>query len=153
MLKILVSSCLLGHPVRYDAQSKPVEHPLLQQWQAEGRLVGFCPEQASGLPTPRPPAERRGELICTEDGSDMTTAFTKGAHQALVQCQRQDIRVALLKESSPSCGSTTIYDGQFRGHKIPGMGLTAEQLQATGIMVFSENQLEELANFLRQIEK
>lgn len=48
--KVLVSACLLGQPVRYDGRASG--HPdLLQQWQAEGRVVPLCPEVAGGLPT------------------------------------------------------------------------------------------------------
>lgn len=153
MLKILISSCLLGIPVRYDGQSKPVQHPWLRQWHDEGRLIAICPELAGGLPTPRPPAERTHNRIMTEDRTDVTDAFTHGARQTLALCQQQGIQIALLKESSPSCGSTNIYDGEFRGRKIPGMGLTTEWLRRAGMTVFSENQIDELADFLRKLEK
>lgn len=116
--KILVSACLLGCPVRYDAQSKPVNHPVLQRWHANGWLVPFCPEQAGGLPTPRPAAELQQDgRVMTGEGKDVTAPFLKGAEQALALCQQQKIKYALLKESSPSCGSTNIYDGHFRGKK------------------------------------
>ncbi|HBF30641.1 2-thiouracil desulfurase family protein, partial [Rhizobium sp.] len=57
MDKILISACLMGRPVRYDGKGKPLHHAAIVRWQEEGRLVVFCPEQAGGLPTPRPPAE------------------------------------------------------------------------------------------------
>ena len=60
--KILISACLLGRPVRYDGKGKPLHHPAIARWQAEGRIVGYCPEQAGGLPTPRPPAEIEGGM-------------------------------------------------------------------------------------------
>lgn len=57
--KVLVSRCLLGHPVRYDGgASGPYDR--LAQWQAQGRVVALCPEVAGGLPTPRAPAEIPG---------------------------------------------------------------------------------------------
>lgn len=143
--KILVSACLLGCPARYDGQSKPVNHPLLQRWHANGWLVPYCPEQAGGLPTPRPAAEiQQDGRVMTGEGKDVTSAFLKGAEQALALCQQQKIKYALLKESSPSCGSHDIYDGQFRGRKIPGEGITAHLLKAHGIRIFSEQQIDEL---------
>jgi len=143
--KILVSACLLGCPVRYDAQSKPVNHPLLQRWHANGWLVPFCPEQAGGLPTPRPAAELQQDgRVMTGEGKDVTAPFLKGAEQALALCQQQKIRYALLKESSPSCGSNNIYDGHFRGKKIPGEGMTSHLLRTHGIRIFSEQQIDEL---------
>ena len=54
MKRLLVSACLLGQPIRYDGQSKPVPDARLERWATEGRLVPFCPECAAGLPTPRP---------------------------------------------------------------------------------------------------
>ena len=58
--RILVSSCLLGERVRYDGADANAASAALDRWQAEGRLVPFCPEVAGGLPVPRPPAEIDG---------------------------------------------------------------------------------------------
>jgi Uncharacterized conserved protein len=144
-----VSACLLGCPVRYDGQSKPVIHPLLQRWQANGWIIPFCPEQAGGLPTPRPPAEIQADgRVMTAEGRDVTAPFVKGAEQALAVCQQQKIRYALLKENSPSCGSTHIYDGHFRGKKIPGEGVTTHLLKTHHVQVFSETQIDEMFNSL-----
>jgi uncharacterized protein YbbK (DUF523 family) len=143
--KILVSACLLGCPVRYDGQSKPVEHTLLQRWHANGWLVPFCPEQAGGLPTPRPAAEIQTDgRVMTAASHDVTTAFVRGAEQALTLCQQQHIQYAILKESSPSCGSTNIYNGQFSGQKISGQGVTTRLLREHDIQVFSEHNLNDL---------
>ena len=131
--------------MRYDAQSKPVNHPVLQRWHANGWLVPFCPEQAGGLPTPRPAAELQQDgRVMTGGGKDVTAPFLKGAEQALALWQQQKIKYALLKESSPSCGSTNIYDGHFRGKKIAGEGMTSHLLRTHGIRIFSEQQIDEL---------
>ncbi|ERK09691.1 2-thiouracil desulfurase family protein [Serratia fonticola] len=47
--KILLSACLAGFNVRYNASSKTVIDTTLQQWQKEGRLVVCCPVAASPL--------------------------------------------------------------------------------------------------------
>lgn len=148
MDKILVSACLLGAPVRYDGASKAIEHGLLTQWLQQGRLVPLCPEQAGGLSTPRPPAERVGERVITVQGQDVTPAFLQGAEQALAVCIKHKIRFAVLKENSPSCGSTTAYDGTFQGKLIAGQGVTTERLRQQGIEVVSEMQLAQLAEKL-----
>jgi uncharacterized protein YbbK (DUF523 family) len=49
-----------------------------------------------------------------------------------------------LKESSPSCGSSQVYDGSFQGNKIPGQGVTAALLMKNDIEVYSEQNIEEL---------
>ncbi len=153
MHKILVSSCLLGQPVRYDGQSKGLTSNMLTQWLQEKRVVAFCPEVAGGLPTPRPPAEINLEKVIAVTGEDVTDEFQLGAEKALALCKSQQIKFALLKESSPSCGRNTIYDGSHRGVKVAGMGLTAEKLVKAGIQVFSEEQLPELMAALAIVEK
>lgn len=156
MHKILISSCLLGNPVRYDGNSQNIDHPLIRQWQNEGRLVSVCPEVSGGLPVPRPPAElqivKDGEgeniQVITIDGLNVTQAFGKGAAMALQLCRQHQIQMAILKQSSPSCGSQQIYDGRFSGVKVPGEGLTCRLLRQHGITVFSEQTLHQAADFL-----
>ena len=57
-MKILVSKCLLGENCRYCGDNCKNEHVLALK--ARYTLVGVCPEQDGGLPTPRQPAERLG---------------------------------------------------------------------------------------------
>ncbi|UNP88641.1 DUF523 domain-containing protein [Aeromonas encheleia] len=147
-LRVLVSACLLGQPVRYDGQSKGILSDWLSTLGAEGRTLAFCPEVAGGLPTPRPPAERQGELVMTASGLDVTAEFDRGAELALEICLAQGIRFALLKEGSPSCGSGRIYNGRFEGVSMAGEGKTTALLRRHGIRVFSEDQLPELASAL-----
>ncbi|MNF78042.1 hypothetical protein D3C85_1012920 [compost metagenome] len=147
-LRVLVSACLLGQPVRYDGQSKGILSDWLSSLGAEGRTLAFCPEVAGGLPTPRPPAERQGELVMTASGLDVTAEFDRGAELALEICLAQGIRFALLKEGSPSCGSGRIYNGRFEGVSMAGEGKTTALLRRHGIAVFSEDQLPELASAL-----
>ncbi|KTA83568.1 DUF523 domain-containing protein [Aeromonas salmonicida] len=143
--RVLVSACLLGQPVRYDGQSKGIVSDWLNELGAEGRTQSFCPEVAGGLPTPRPPAERQGDLVLTASGLDVTAEFDRGAELALALCLAQGIRFALLKEGSPSCGSRRIYNGRFEGVSVAGEGKTTALLRRNGIAVFSEDQLPELA--------
>ncbi|TKB45383.1 DUF523 domain-containing protein [Thalassotalea mangrovi] len=153
MQKILISSCFLGNKVRYDGQAKSLLHPQLQTWQQQGRLVVICPEVAGDLPVPRPRAEQSGDKVIDEFGNDVTRAFTQGAAKALALCQQQGIRLALLKEYSPSCGANMIYDGTFSGTRIAGMGVTAKLLSEHKIQVFSEQTLEQLINLINLQEK
>ncbi|MBA8951636.1 DUF523 domain-containing protein [Actinomadura namibiensis] len=158
MERILVSSCLLGRPVRYDGRGRPVRDDLFERWRAEGRLVPFCPEVAGGLPVPRPPAEIVGgdgadvldgaARVVADTGEDVTEAFVAGARLALETARRAGARVALLKESSPSCGSRMIYDGTFTGTWVAGDGVTAALLEREGIRVFGEEGLADLAALL-----
>jgi len=163
MKPILVSACLLGQPIRYHGSDARCESPILERWVREGRVVALCPEVAGGLPTPRPPSEisqaAGGAAVLVGDarvmektGADVTTEFIRGANQALAIVRQHDIRLAILKEGSPSCGSGYTHDGQFAGIHIPKPGVTAALLLQQGVRVFSEMQLDEAAQFLAQIE-
>lgn len=148
--KILVSACFLGKRVRYNGKIKLLTSELLALWQQQGRLFSICPEVISGLSVPRSPAEINANTrqVLTIDSLDVTQEFNKGAQQALLLCQQQKIRFALLKESSPSCGSNTIYDGTFSQTKVTGEGITTALLRQHGIEVFSENSIKALANLI-----
>jgi len=163
MQRILISSCLLGQRVRYDGGHCAQASPYLKQWQEEGRLIAICPEMAGGLPAPRPPAEIEGGQadrvwsgqapIRTNQGEDVTAAFLKGAGLALELAKAHHIRLAILKEKSPSCGVNQVYDGRFQGQLVRGMGVTATTLTQSGIRVFSEFEIEAAHAFLQTLEK
>ena len=57
---------------------------------------------------------------------------------------KNNIKKALLQESSPSCGTHKIYDGTFSGKKIQGMGVAAKLLKENGIEVYSDEEIEKL---------
>ena len=149
MQKILVSACLLGEIVRYDGKKVAPLSSLLTLWHSQQRLISFCPEVGGGLSVPRLPAEQQanGEII-TISGINVSAAFQQGAQQALQLCVQHNIRFAVLKEFSPSCGSQTIYDGSFSGKKISGQGLTTQLLRQHNIEVFSEFTINKLAEKL-----
>ncbi|WP_417793777.1 DUF523 domain-containing protein [Terasakiella pusilla] len=151
MEKILISACLFGENVRYDAGHCLIDDPDFLTWQEEGRLIPICPEMAGGLPAPRPPCERdlkTGDIL-DKDGQNFTEAFYNGADLALALAQEHGIRYALLKERSPSCGVNIIYDGTFTSTKIPGSGVTATLLKNNGLSVFSEFDLDALKSALK----
>ena len=136
---VLVSACLLGRSCRYDGGENRDE-VLEARLEREGlRPVPFCPEEAGGLSTPRPPAwleapaadvlDGRGRIV-TEGGDDVTDAFARGAEGALEAARREGVRRAYLKERSPSCGVQRTY---VDGRLVAGPGLTAARLARAGI--------------------
>nr|BFE82101.1 hypothetical protein GCM10020093_047020 [Planobispora longispora] len=111
---------------------------------------------------PRPAAEIEGGAdgaavltgaarVLTADGGDVTRPFLAGAQAALAVARSSDVKIAILKEGSPSCGSLTIYDGAFRGRRLPGRGVTAALLESYGIAVFNEDQITEAGTRLREL--
>jgi uncharacterized protein YbbK (DUF523 family) len=163
MERVLVSACLLGQNVRYDGGNKLCQVETLQRWRAEGKVMALCPEVSGGFPTPRPPAEIAAPGGGTEvlmnrakvieiSGLDVTAGFVAGAAAALEHVKTHRIRVAVLKEGSPSCGSAYTYDGTFSGGTTNKPGVTTALLRANGVLVFSEFELSEAEAELKRIE-
>ena len=158
-MKILISACLLGSPVRYNATDLLLEHALIKQWQQEGRLIPICPEVAGGLPVPRLPAEissgdgvsvlQLKSKVLDKQNNDVTKAFINGANQALALAQQNNCVAAILTERSPSCGSQQIYEGSFTGFRKSGLGVSSALLEQHNIKVFNQYQLEQLEDYLR----
>jgi len=129
--RCIVSSCLTGLCTRYDGLSKPNARCLemLRNFQ----YLPVCPEQLGGLPTPRVAADLIGgdgravlagrAAVITKEGTDVTKQFIAGAKAVLQIAQAQNIRLALLKARSPSCGLSS------------QLGVTAALLLEHGIKV------------------
>jgi uncharacterized protein YbbK (DUF523 family) len=160
--KILVSACLLGNKVRYDANDVPTENNLLDDWRNEGRLVSFCPEVAGGLSVPRLPAEIQSDdgnavldgtaKVFDNQGNDVSENFINGAKKALETALADHIKVAILKSKSPSCGSSFIYDGTFSSVQKVGQGVTTALLERNGIKVFSDLEIEKAAEVVKKLD-
>lgn len=143
----IVSACLAGVKCKYNAKDNC--EPKIQALLGREKVQLVCPEQLGGLTTPRPPAEivsGSGEdvlsgkaKVVTKNGVDVTDSFVRGAKETLRIAQLSGAKGAILKEGSPSCGSSLIYDGTFQGVKQPGQGVTAALLRKEGLRVYSEN--------------
>lgn len=143
MEKILISACLIGEKCRYDGHTNynPKYLELLEKYD----LIPFCPEVEGGLKTPRNPSEiqSNGKVIMN-DGKDVTRNYQIGAEKALDICKALNIKIAILKDRSPSCGSKVIHNGRFDGNVIKGEGLTTQLLRRKGIKVLSEDEIDTL---------
>ncbi len=133
----IVSACLAGMDCRWDGGSRPC--PRVIALVKQGRAIPVCPEQLGGLPTPRSPAEQRGERIVTKTGEDVTALFRKGAEEALRIALLAGCDGAILKARSPSCGSGKVYDGTFSRRLVDGDGVFACLLKKNGIEVIAED--------------
>ncbi len=140
--RVLVSACLLGRECRYDGRANR-DGALERELAARGlQPVPFCPEEAGGLGTPRPPAwiERGGAAevldgdarVLTESGADVSAGFLAGARAALETCRAHGITRAFLKERSPSCGARQTH---VAGELVDGPGVTTALLRRHGIEV------------------
>ena len=143
--KLLISACLAGENVRYDGKNNLINE--FEKLQDDFELQYICPEVQGGMVIPRLPCEITSFLplkITNEFGIDNKDHFIEGSSIALDLCQRLNIKYALLKSNSPSCGNEKIYDGTFSGTLINGAGVTAKTLMDHGIKVFNETQIDEL---------
>jgi uncharacterized protein YbbK (DUF523 family) len=133
---ILCSACLLGIKCRYDGKSKP--NKKIIELSKKTLLIPICPEQLGGLTTPRELAEQKGNKVFTKSGKDVTENFLKGAKEALKVVRLFDVKEAVLKQRSPSCGCGQIHDGTFSNIIIKGDGVTAALLKRNRIKVISD---------------
>ncbi|SOC25292.1 uncharacterized protein YbbK [Ureibacillus xyleni] len=145
---ILVSSCLAGFEVRYNG-THCLNHQIMKLIE-EKKAIPVCPEILGGFSTPREPAEIIGgngedvldgkAKVIEKSGRDVTELYIKGAYMALNKAIDVHATIVVLKEYSPSCGSSMIFNGEFKDKKIAGNGVTAALLKRNGIQVLSEKQ-------------
>ena len=131
--KILVSSCLLGLNCKYDGGNNASKE--VDEFLKDYEVIPICPEIMGGLATPRVGAARCGDKVITKDGKDVTKQYLKGAEESLFLAKKYNVKKALLKLRSPSCGSGKIYDSTFTHTLIDGNGVTAELLKQNGIEI------------------
>ncbi|ABO49843.1 protein of unknown function DUF523 [Desulforamulus reducens MI-1] len=154
---ILVSACLAGVQCRYNGKDNFVAS--IAELVKQGKAIPVCPEELGGLPTPREPVDiekgngfdilkGKGRLL-TESGTEVTEQFLQGAEKVLQIAREQGVKMAVLKERSPSCGSNRIYNrisncmGDVKRELVQGMGVTAAILKNDKITVLSEEQLDQ----------
>ena len=152
-IKVLISACLLGDNVKYSGGNNlmPELVRLLEKYKVN--IVKICPECFAGLPIPRVPSEIREDKVFSKDGRDITEEFLSGAEKTYQVAKNKEIDFAILKERSPSCGSSYVYDGSFSGKVIQGQGFTARKLNEENIVIFSEENLKEIEKYLEKLSK
>lgn len=140
-MKIAVSSCLLGINCKYNGKSNYNEDII--QLKEKYELIPICPEVLGGLPTPRVPSEIINDKVVNQEGLDVTINYNDGANKALKILKENDIKIAILKSKSPSCGKGQIYDGTFTHTLILGNGITTQLFLENDILVLNENNFKE----------
>ena len=152
-IKVLISACLLGDNVKYSGGNNLTLELVILLEKYNVDIVKVCPECFAGLPIPRVPSEIKETKVFSKDGRDITEEFLSGAEKTFKIAKENQIDFAILKERSPSCGSSYIYDGSFSGKVIQGQGLTVRKLNEENIIVFSEENLEEIEKYLQVLNK
>lgn len=106
-----VSSCLLGHQVRFDGGHKR-NHFVNQELAQWCDFTPFCPEVAIGLSIPRPTIRlmRRGERTLLVESKAGDKGYTdKMLHYAeQTAASAQALRGLIVTSKSPSCGMARV---------------------------------------------
>ena len=111
----------------------------------KGDALLVCPEELGGLLTPRERAEflegegkdvisGKGKII-TSSGKDITSQMIRGAKKVLAMAKKHDIRYAIMKKNSPSCGCGKIYR---KGVLVKGDGVTTALLKREGFKIIAK---------------
>jgi uncharacterized protein YbgA (DUF1722 family)/uncharacterized protein YbbK (DUF523 family) len=127
-IRIGVSECLLGAPVRYDGQHKH-DHYITDTLGQYFEYVGVCPEVECGMGVPREtlrlvgdPADPR--LVTTRTGIDHTERMQKWAAGRVKALAKEDLHGFIFKSRSPSSGMerVKVYNGKGgMAGKSPGL--------------------------------
>ena len=120
-IKLGISSCLLGQPVRYDGSRKydPYINGTLNHY---FEFVPVCPEVAIGLPVPRPPIHlvQQGQQIRVLGVADHSTDVTEALHAYGKKMGNELAQISgyIFKSASPSCGVAQVDVSDEEGHTI-----------------------------------
>jgi uncharacterized protein YbbK (DUF523 family) len=139
-LNIGVSSCLLGHAVRYDGEHK--YHEIIATTLGQTfNLIPFCPEVSAGMGIPRPPIHLVDFNAGLNNDQDDLHAIDKAdiALDYTQQLQRQGNKYLtensficgyIFQEKSPSCGVASVKIHNIEGKLIntQGTGIFATKI-------------------------
>ncbi len=132
-LKLGISSCLLGHKVRYDGQHK------YDAWLVEtlGNYVTYvpvCPEVECGLPVPREAMRLVGEvenprLLTQQTKLDHTPRMLDWAAHRIEALALEELCGFVFKSKSPSSGMerVKVYPAKGGAGEKKGVGIFARQ--------------------------
>ena len=161
MIRIGVSSCLLGNKVRYDGGHKHDRY-ITETLGNYFEFIPVCPEVECGLPIPREAMRLIGDpesprLVTNKTGVDFTDQMNEWAKQRVNQLAGEDLCGFIFKSKSPSSGMerVKVYDGNNIPHTI-GVGLFARVFknQFPFLPVEEEGRLNDMAlreNFIESV--
>lgn len=140
-ISILVSACLLGDNVKYNSSNNLVVG--LNEKLKDFDVIKVCPEVLAGLGVPRDTIEVYNNKVLSNKGIDVTSKIYKANDKIIKLIKEKNIKYAILKEKSPTCGVHEIYDGTFSHTKIKGSGMLTRTLIENNITVFNELEIGE----------
>ncbi len=130
-IRLGISSCLLGHNVRFDGGHKMNRylHDILAPYV---EYVPVCPEVEIGLPIPRPTLRQvdagNGEvrLVFSKSGEDITERMQEWAQRRVQELESENLDGFVFKANSPSSGMERVKVYKDKGMpRKDGVGLFA----------------------------
>jgi uncharacterized protein YbgA (DUF1722 family)/uncharacterized protein YbbK (DUF523 family) len=129
-IRIGVSACLLGQPVRFDGSHKHDRY-LTGTLGEYFEFVPVCPEVEAGFPVPRETFRlvgdpQRPRLVTTRSQVDHTERMTAWAERRVRELEKENLCGFIFKSDSPSSGleRVKVYNAKGMAEK-KGVGLFA----------------------------
>jgi phosphoribosylglycinamide formyltransferase-1 len=132
---VVLSACLAGKNVRYDGKNKLNNSVMLFIDKNKLEFKEVCPELESGFSIPRETMDRlKNGKVLSATGVDYTKKLEEGALKTYKGIEEiSDQAIYILKENSPSCGTSK------------QLGMFYELLKKKGkTLIFSEKYFDEL---------
>lgn len=133
MIKVGISSCLVGEKVRFDGGHKRSDF-CDTELRRHMTLVPYCPEVGIGLGVPRPTIRLQGtaaapDAVIMKTGESVTQRLADFANNR--QRQLEQLSGYILCAKSPSCGMerVRVYKEGSNDNTRDGMGIFARRVQ------------------------
>ncbi len=129
-IRLGISTCLLGEPVRYDGGHK-LDRFLTETLGQYVEYVPVCPEVECGLPVPRESMHLEGEpdaprLVTSRTKHDITDRMVRWARERVVELEKEDLCGFIFKSNSPSSGMERVKVYNEKGMAVKkGAGIFA----------------------------
>lgn len=160
-IRVGVSACLLGEPVRYDGGHKRDPY-IVETLGKFFEFVPVCPEVECGLGVPREPMRLEGDpgaprLVTIKTRVDLTERMRQWALGRVAELADEDLCGYIFKSKSPSSGMARVKVYNDKGVPSPhGTGLFARAFmdRFPRIPVEDEGRLHDAAlreNFIERI--
>jgi len=133
-IKIGVSSCLLGNPVRYDGGHKHDRY-ITDTLGKYFQFVPVCPEVECGLPIPREAMRLVGDienpsLLTSRSNKDYTEQMQQFCARRVEELEKENLCGFIFKKDSPSSGlfRVKVYQNSGQPPLKRGRGLFASAM-------------------------
>jgi uncharacterized protein YbgA (DUF1722 family)/uncharacterized protein YbbK (DUF523 family) len=129
-VRLGISACLLGEPVRYDG-GHTLDRFLTGTLGQYVEYVPVCPEVECGLPVPRESMHLEGNpeaprLVTSRTRQDMTDRMIQWARKRVVELEKENVCGFIFKSNSPSSGMEHVKVYHEKGIPVKkGVGMFA----------------------------